>query len=172
MPCCGQPYRRAYIFCNADPFRPARPPIEPMVINAIQALLGSDDTAAEVAAAALEARAADPDYALTSDEMVLFEKRVLRVGAARSALSSLLEQLVDSAGWIQMFKAAPSFGVGPSTDPYARLCRAECMLALVILHVEGGTVEFIDEDRLEVLRDNPSADALEELKSACASATS
>ena len=32
------------IRCDAgiDPFRPARPPIEPMVINAIQELFGSD----------------------------------------------------------------------------------------------------------------------------------
>ena len=54
------PTSRACVRCatgNADPFRPTRPPLEPMVINAIQDLLGSGGTAASVAESALKVRA-------------------------------------------------------------------------------------------------------------------
>ena len=61
----------------------------------------------------------------------------------------------------------PSFGVGAASDPYVRLCRAECMLALIMLHVEETDVRFVDEERLEVLRDAAPAAMVEELKSAC-----
>ena len=58
--------------------------------------------------------------------------------------------------------------MGAASDPYAKLCRAECMLALLILHVEGGAVDFVDEDRLEVLRDAPPKDAIDGLRAAVA----
>ena len=64
------------------------------------------------------------------------------------------------------FGAASTFGVGAAADPFTRLCRAECMLALLILHGEGGDVDFIDEDRLEVLRDAPASEAFDALKAA------
>ena len=51
-------------------------------------------------------------------------------------------------------------GVGNADDPYVRACRAECMLAALLLHVEGAPVNFVDEDRLEVLRNAPPADAV------------
>ena len=41
--------------------------------------------------------------------------------------------------------AASTFGVGAAADPLARLCRAECMLAALIL-ARGGAVDFIDAD--------------------------
>lgn len=50
---------RSRVRGSEDPFRPKRPPIEPMIINAIQKLLSSDDeNAAEVSAAALKVSAA------------------------------------------------------------------------------------------------------------------
>lgn len=53
------PSTRAAVRCQTpDPFRPARPPVEPMVINAIQELLGGKKSAADVAASALQVRAA------------------------------------------------------------------------------------------------------------------
>jgi len=70
-----------------------------------------------------------------------------------------------------MFKAAPCFVSGAASDPLARLCRAECMLALIILHVEGGRVDFVDEDRLEVLRDSPTPQDVEMLRAAAAASS-
>lgn len=158
-----------YLRCTAvDPFRPTRPPIEPMIINAVQSLLAGSARAAEVATTAIEARAADPDYSLTTEEQALFTQRLLRIEMAKEALTTLLESLVTLTPWINKFKAAPSFGVGAASDPLARLCRAECMLALIILHVEGGKVDFVDEDRLEVLRDKPTPQDVELLRAATA----
>ena len=81
----------------------------------------------------------------------------------------MLNHAVESTPWVKQFGAAPSFGVGADTDPYARVRRAECMLALLILHVEGGEVLFIDEDRLEVLRDSVQPEQVAALRAALAS---
>jgi len=63
------------------------------------------------------------------------------------------------------------FGVGKDSDPYVRACRAECMLAALILHVERGDVNFVDDDRIEVLRDAPDAQAVEAVRAAANSFT-
>ena len=156
--------RRSY-----DPFRPEQPPIEPMVINAVQELLrgGAPD---DVANSALEARNADPDYALTSDEEARLRRLVTQCGAASDELIALLDATVAATPWVGKFGASASFGVGDAADPYVRACRAECMLALLILHVDGGDVAFIDEERLEVLRDAPPGEALDAVRQAAASA--
>jgi len=169
----AQPARATrYLRCAAiDPFRPTRPPIEPMIINAVQSLLAGSAPAVEVAATAIEARAADPDYSLTTEEQALFTQRLLRIEKAKEALTTLLESIVTLTPWINKFKAAPSFGIGAASDPLARLCRAECMLALIILHVEGGRVDFVDEDRLEVLRDSPTPQDVEMLRAAAAASS-
>ena len=65
-----------------DPFRPERPPIEPMAINAVQQLLRGGD-AAEVADQAVAARAADPDYTLeAAEEAPSLDALAARVGYA------------------------------------------------------------------------------------------
>ena len=94
---------------------------------------------------------------MTSEEEALLTRRVVQVDAASDELLALLQALVDETPWIRQFGAALSFGIGPPADPYCRLCRAECMLALLILHVEKGKVSFVEEDRLEVLADVPPA---------------
>ena len=160
---------------SADPFRPAQPPIEPMIINAVAKLLSGDGgDSSQVAAAALEGRRADPDYVLDADEESQLTQRVASVAAASSELLELLQMLVNACPWISKFNAMPSFGIGSVNDPYCRLCRAECMLALLILHVEGGQVSFLEEERLEVLSDvPPSAEtALEAVRTAVASCPS
>jgi len=125
-----------------------------VVINAIQELLTNDGRASAdaVAEAALHARRADPDYTLTAAEEQLLTSRVLRVGAARGALLTLLEAAVAATPWVTKYAAEASFGLGSLADPYVAACRAECMLGALVLHAEGGTVAFLDEERLEVLR--------------------
>ena len=153
-----------------DPFRPARPPLEPMVINAIQDML-SGQNAGAVAANALQARRADPDYTLTADEEALLTRWVAQCAAASDALEALLVAAVAATPWVSQFGATASFGVGEATDPYVRASRAECMLASLILHVDGGDVNFIEEDRLEVLQDAPPREAIEAVRAAAATAT-
>ena len=46
-------------------------------------------------------------------------------------------------------------GIGDVSDPYVRASRAECMLAALVL-AEGGVVDFLDEERIEVLQSAPS----------------
>ena len=79
-----------HLTMSVDPFRPQRPPLEPMVINAVQEVVrGKDaDSVAKAAVQAcdttlrqryrptlssrstmcLQGRSADPDYKLTDDE--------------------------------------------------------------------------------------------------------
>ena len=47
---------RAAVVANLDPFRPARPPLEPLLINAVQELLLGELDAAAVAERAVAAR--------------------------------------------------------------------------------------------------------------------
>ena len=148
---------RAAISANVDPFRPTRPPLEPLIINAVQELLEGDAPAAAVAERAVQKRAADPDYTLTADEEALLTQRVERIGAARAPLEALLGAIVDGTPWVTKFGMSGDFGVGDVRDPYVRACRAECMLALLLLHVEALPVDFIDEDRLELLDCEASA---------------
>ena len=135
-----------------------------MVINALQDLV-KGGSASDVASTALEARRADPDYTLTADEEALLTRWVLQCGAASDALVALLSAVVDANSWITQFGATAQFGVGEPSDPYVRACRAECMLAALILHHDGGEVNFIDEDRLEVLAAAP-AEAVEAVRAA------
>ena len=69
----------------------------------------------------------------------------------------LLTDAVAAAGWVTDFGAEIDFGIGDLSNPYVRLTRAECMLAALVLHVEGRAVDFIDADRVEVLKDAPTA---------------
>ena len=137
------------------------------MINAVQELLsgGAPD---KVAASAIEARAADPDYELTTDEEALLRRWVTQCGTASNELTALLEATVEATPWIAKFKMTPQYGVGDPKDPYVRSCRAECMLAALILHVDGGEVSFIDEDRLEVLKDAPPSASIDAVRAALA----
>ena len=121
-----------------------------------------------MAASALEARRADPDYTLTPEEEALLTRWVVQCGDAGDSLVALLNAAVEATPWIGQFKMTASFGVGEASDPYVRASRAECMLAALILHVDGGEVSFIEEDRLEVLRDAAPADAVDAVRVACA----
>ena len=68
--------------------------------------------------------------------------------------------------WVSKYGAEASFGLGSVSDPYVRSCRAECMLAALLLHAERRAVSFIDEERLEVLRDAPPPDAVDAVRRA------
>jgi len=78
------------------------------------------------------------------------------VGAALEPLHALLEQVAADTPSIEKYGMGADYGLGDLVDPYVRACRAECMLAVLMLHLERVEVEFIDADRLEVLRDAPS----------------
>ena len=86
-----RPRARACVHCataSTDPFRPDRPPIEPMVINAIQSLLASDgsESGEAVATAALKVRA---DCATLSSQTRRDDRR-LRIALAGSGCRSRL----------------------------------------------------------------------------------
>lgn len=83
---------------------------------------------------------------------------------ASGALVQLLEGAVAATPWVGKFGATASFGVGALSDPYVRACRAECMLAALVLHVDGDAVDFIDEERIEVLRDAPPSETIVALR--------
>lgn len=169
---CTAPYRPWPVqMATPDPFRPARPPLEPMVINAVQKLLCSDQAAEAVAEQAVLDRAADPDYALSDEEQRQLRWQVLRVGAAAVPLVALLEGAVQRTPWVVKYGASNTFGVGDAQDPYVRACRAECMLAALILHADAAEVNFIDEERLEVLRDAPTDEDIAAVRAAAATAT-
>ena len=74
--------------------------MEPMVINAVQKLLCSDQAAEAVAEQAVMDRAADPDYALSDEEQRQLRWQVLRVGAAAVPLVALLEGAVQRTPWV------------------------------------------------------------------------
>ena len=102
------------------------------------------------------------------------EQRILKVGRALVPLHGVLQQVVADTPWIDKYGMGDQYGMGDVANPYVRACRAECMLALLILHVEGGQVSFLEEERLEVLSDvPPSAEtALEAVRTAVASCPS
>ena len=80
------------------------------------------------------------------------------------------EAAVAATPWVSQFKMSPSYGVGEVSDPYVRACRAECMLAVIVLHVDGHEVDFIDEERIEVLRDAAPAETMEAVRKAAKAA--
>lgn len=91
-------------------------------------------------------------------------RRVLAVGAALEPLHALLEQVAADTPSIEKYKMEGDYGLGDVADPYVRACRAECMLAVLMLHLERAEVEFIDADRLEVLRDAPSGASVQAVR--------
>lgn len=141
---------RARVCAGADPFRSARPPIEPLAINALVKGLQAG-AAADVDALLAETvarRAHDADSALSDGEAELLRAWITGVLANQSALLKALSGLAQAEPFLDL-------GVGKDDNPYVMLCRAECMLALHLLHVaaadEKRAVSFIDADRLEVL---------------------
>lgn len=121
-----------------------------------------------VVALVAQAREADPDYALTAEESAMLTRRVMQANGASGELVALLEAAVEGTPWVGKFGATASLGVGEATDPYVRMSRAECMLAALVLHVDGGEVNFVDEERVEVIRDGPSPEAVQAVIGACA----
>ena len=94
------------------------------------------------------------------------EQRILQVGRALVPLHGALEQVVADTPWIDQYGMGADFGMGDDANPYVRACRAECMLAVLMLHSERVGVDFIDSDRLEVLRDTPSNASLQAVRAA------
>ena len=96
----------------------------------------------------------------------LMEQRILKVGRALVPLHGVLKQVVADTPWIDKYGMGDQYGMGDVANPYVRACRAECMLAVLMLHLERVEVNFIDSDRLEVLRDAPSSASLQAVREA------
>mmetsp|Transcript_79185 Transcript_79185/g.158141 ORF Transcript_79185/g.158141 Transcript_79185/m.158141 type:complete len:227 (-) Transcript_79185:152-832(-) len=167
---------------NADPFRPPRHPLDPIIINILQrALFGKDNSeaterATKVLAAAkaqrvrsaAEARATGSDEGdwLDEDEWSVVEARVGEVVSAQHSLEALLLAATDRTPWISKYKSGGDFGL-PIDDQrpaeMVALTRCECLLALWLLWgcTQGPKpVPFLDEDRLAVLSmPTPEAEA-------------
>jgi len=107
---------------NADPFRPPRHPLDPIIINILQrALFGKDNSeaterATKVLAAAkaqrvrsaAEARATGSDEGdwLDEDEWSVVEARVGEVVSAQHSLEALLLAATDRTPWISKYKVS------------------------------------------------------------------
>lgn len=96
----------------------------------------------------------------------LLTQRIMQVGGALVPLQGVLEQAVADNSWIEQFGMGADFGMGDPADPYVRACRAECMLAVLMLHLEQVDVNFIDSDRLEVLRGVGASSSLQAVRTA------
>ena len=93
--------------------------------------------------------------ALSTEDRRLIYKRVYGVEVLRGRLQYLLEHAVKTSPLIN-----PRFGpteadfglpLNATGDPMLIVNRAESLLALYMMTVEGAPVEFLDSDRLEVL---------------------
>jgi hypothetical protein len=93
-------------------------------------------------------------------------KRVYGVEVLRERLAHLLRHAVRTSPIVNS-RFGPTdadFGLpmNATGDPMLVVNRAECLLALYMLTVEGAGVEFLDSDRLEVLRGLVKGGALDE----------
>jgi len=153
---------------NADPFRPSKHPLDPMVINVLQrSLFRSSSTIEDVIAEAKLKRAsdADTDDKMSSEEWDIVEARVRGVTENRAELEVVLQKATDAAPWIAKFRAGGDFGLPiEAKDPteLVALNRCECLLALWMLRSDS-EVAFMDEDRLGVLTLKVAKEALEKI---------
>jgi len=132
--------------------RSLRPPIEPMAINAIVAAWKrADGDVDAVVREALERRAFDGDARLDEEDRSLLTTWISGVLVDQAALQAALAALAAR----EPFYDDAELGVGHDDNPYVVLCRAECMLALWLLHRAPEDVrrpvQFIDADRLGLL---------------------
>ena len=152
-----------------DPFRPAKHPVDPVIINLVLRTVvegkdldaalddfrarrvqgGGDSSGTE------EEEEEDDDELLGVDEFAVVEERTRGVAASAAALGGALEAAAAAAPWITKYKMQGDYGLpAPPADPLAALNRAECLLALWMLHVAPGAplpVPFVDDEKAEVL---------------------
>lgn len=135
--------------------------------------------AGKIASEAIDQRQASSDQdgmTLTPDEQQSIAGRVVGVVMRFPELESLLVEKVAATSWIAKFADWDSFGVLANEDdlgdvhqrvkddPLFAMTRAECLLALFLETVEApsmekagqeapdkGLIDFLDEDRKEVL---------------------
>ena len=70
--------------------------LSPWSLTQFRSCSAAAKSAADVAAAAVAARKADPDYALTSEDETMLKTRVLQAGGAADEILALLEAAVAS----------------------------------------------------------------------------
>lgn len=118
----------------------------------------------------------------TEDEAQVISGRIVGVVLRMAHLESMLVEQIRKSPWVSKYNEHGMFGVThvecePGLrytplvsqplieDPLLRMCRAECLLALFIHHVEipglkkagveeiagGSRIDFIDQERLSVL---------------------
>jgi hypothetical protein len=122
----------------------------------------------------------DTEGTFTPEEAQVISGRVVGVVLRMTQLESMLVQQLQKSPWVSKYKEYDIFGVTVAEccsgdldvacqslihNPLLRMCRAECLLALFIHHIEipglkkagveqitgGSEIDFIDQERLAVL---------------------
>ncbi|CAM9313572.1 unnamed protein product [Choristocarpus tenellus] len=139
-----------------DQFRPKRASVEPVIINTLVRVFFKGKNAATAVEDVLEERGSSEEWQLTNDERELVQHRVYGVSDNLQELRFLLATVVARNPFIAKYGMESEYGVGADleSNPLTQMNHAECLLALYILYKEGmkGTVNFIDTEKLDVLR--------------------
>lgn len=155
---------------SEDPFRPERASPAPTIINALQRVLFHGEKAETAVTLTSEKRAASHEWKLTEDERQTVMTRVCGVAENLTELRFMLAAAVRRTPSIAKYGMLGHYGMGDDVDdnPLVQMNQAECLLALYMLYKEGGnvgsaggarrSVDFLDADRLEVLKGADSID--------------
>ena len=156
---------------EADPFRPQKHPVDPVIINLVlhTTVEGHDldvaleDFRARRVVGGCKVEDGKDEDLLSLDEWTIVEERTRGVAKQQLILQQALEAAVDANPWIAKFKATGDYGllaeegakaVKNKMNPLVALCRAECLLALWMLHMAPNaplSVPFIDDEKKDVL---------------------
>lgn len=156
--------------------RASEDPNTPLVVGEGTPALQVALSAGRIAATAIEKRQVSSKtdgMTLTAEEGQTIAGRVVGVVMRLKQLEDILHSRVVAVEWVKKYGEWSMFGVLEDessvkekiqADPLFTLCRAECLLALFLDTVEapqmekigwtapgGSLVDFLDEDRLQVL---------------------
>mmetsp|Transcript_41044 Transcript_41044/g.52904 ORF Transcript_41044/g.52904 Transcript_41044/m.52904 type:complete len:225 (+) Transcript_41044:128-802(+) len=143
---------------KGDPFRNPKGSIDPIVINILVKILFAEnleDPRARIDEL-IQKRIDQDEIPLSDTELSLVRGRSEQVYLNRDKLRVILEKKIESKPLIRKWGGEAEFGLGSTLheNPLTQLCHAECLLALHMLAFDKAPVEFIDAERLEVLKEN------------------
>ena len=118
------------------------------------------------------------DEPMAADEFAVVEQRTRGVAASAAVLEGALEAAAAATPWIAKFKATGDYGLPldttPADNPLVALNRAECLLALWMIHLAPGAplpVPFVDVEKAGVLSHPDAAAATAAAAAASGSST-